>query len=245
MARLFLDDTSLLAHEADFLLREELRDLTTYHAVLTEMAAGAATPGEIARKAGVDPRTLHYHLGVLCDLGYVARRYPVTGRCPSSRTVRYYLDDPVLRFWFRFVFPNQSLIRSLGAQRAFAELVGPRLDAWFGDCFERLCRECLPLLYAKEGVHASFEIGQYWDATVQIDLVSARKDGWSDLGECKWGPVAARAVAAELEDKVKRFPNPDNATLGRRVFLRSVKGRSPANLPAQVHTLGELYDLRE
>ena len=122
-----------------------------------EMAGGATAPSEIARRTGVDPRTLNYHLGILCELGYVARRYPVTGHKPVARTVRYYLDDPVLRFWFRFVFPHQSLIRALGRDRAFAELVRPHLDAWCGDGFERLCRECLPLIYADEGVTAAFE----------------------------------------------------------------------------------------
>jgi len=240
---LFLDETAFLAREPDFLLREELRDLTTYHAVLMEMAAGAAVPSEIARRAGVDPRTINYHLGILCDLGYVARHYPVTGRRPAARTVRYHLDDPVLRFWFRFVFPHQSLIRALGPDGAFRELVKPHLDAWFGDCFERLCRECLPLLYAKEGVAASFEVGQYWDAHVQLDVVGVRKDGWIDLGECKWGRVSPVRAAAELDSRVKLFPNPSNATIGRRLFLRQMQGRQRRPDHARVHTLKDLYGL--
>ena len=60
------------------------------------------------------------------------------------------LIDPLLRFWFRFVFPNMSAIRSAGAERAFAERIAPSLDAWFGECFERLCREALPFIYASE-----------------------------------------------------------------------------------------------
>ncbi len=208
IARLFLDETSILAREPDFLLREELRDLTTYHALLMEMAGGSAMPGDIAARAGIDPRTIHYHLGVLCDLGYVARHYPVTGKRPVVRAVRYRLDDPVLRFWFRFVFPNQSLIRAMGPQRAFADLVRPHLDSWFGDCFERLCRECLPLIYAREGVNSAFETGQYWDSRVQINVVGVRKDQWIDLGECKWGEESPAKAAAELEAKISLFSKP-------------------------------------
>lgn len=243
IASLFLDDTSILSREPDFLLREELRGLATYHAVLMEMAAGATALSDIAAKAGVDPRTLTYHLGVLIDLGYVARHYPLSGKRAAVREVRYRLDDPVLRFWFRFVFPNQSLIRTLGPQKAFADLVRPHMDSWFGDCFERLCRECLPLLYAREGVTSAFEAGQYWDRRVQIDVVGVRRDGWIDLGECKWGDVSPRKAASELEQKVPLFPNPSNATIGRRLFLRTVSARHKPAAGVRTYALTDLYKL--
>ena len=47
------------------------------------------------------------------ELGYVERRYPLTGEPPSARAVHYDLSDPLLRFWFRFVFPNTSSIRHM------------------------------------------------------------------------------------------------------------------------------------
>ena len=240
---LFLEETAILAREPQFLLREELRDLSLYHSVLTAMAGGASAPVEIALKAGVEPRSISYPLNVLCDLGYVARSHPVSGKRASTKSVRYRLEDPVLRFWFRFVFPNQSLIRALGPRKAFAEVVRPGLDAWFGDCFERLCRASMPLIYAREGVAAQFEVGQYWDPRVQIDVVGVRRDGWSDLGECKWGDVSPGKAASELEEKVKLFPNPSNATIGRRVFLKTVAPAQKMPESTRVHTLKNLYAL--
>ena len=245
ITRLFLEETSILAREPEFLLREELRALTTYHAVLMEMAAGYTMSSDIAKRTGVDPRVLNYHLGVLCNLGYVAKHYPVSGKRHAALHVRYHLDDPVLRFWFRFVFPNQSLIRALGPQKAFADIVRPHLDSWFGDCFERLCRGCLPLIYAREGVAGRFTIGQYWDPKVQIDVVGLRDDGWIDLGECKWGDVSPAKAVAELEKKAALFPNPSNATIGRRLFLKSVSARQKEKLPinTKIHELADLYKL--
>ncbi len=47
------------------------------------------------------------------------------------------------------------------------------------------------------------------------------EDNWTDLGECKWGPVRSpEAVVRELEAKVKEFPNRLGATIGRRIFSR-------------------------
>jgi AAA+ ATPase superfamily predicted ATPase len=113
----FLDEYAPLHREADFLLREELREVTLYYGILTAIAAGHSTVQEIARQAGQDPRGLAYYLQQLIELGYIERRYPLTGEPPSARSVRYDLADPLLRFWFRFVFPSTSYIRHMGADR--------------------------------------------------------------------------------------------------------------------------------
>jgi len=70
------------------------------------------------------------------------------------REVRYRLLDPFLRFWFRFIYPHTSLIAQVGAHRAVTQIIQPELEAYFGLCYEALCREALPLLYEKEKVSA-------------------------------------------------------------------------------------------
>ena len=237
-----LDEFAPLFHEPTFLLREELREIAPYQAVLFAVASGRSSVSAIAGATELPGRNLHYYLEQLVSLGYLRRRYPLERRRRNPKQVRFGIDDPLLRFWFRFVFPNMSVIRSAGAARAFGERIAPLLDAWFGDCFERLCREALPLIYASEGVAAGFEVGQYWSAEVQVDIVGMREDHWTDLGECKWGAVrSAPALEAELEGKVERYPNTRGATIGRRYFVR----RMPASKKGAKgwHSLGDLYAL--
>jgi hypothetical protein len=57
----------------------------------------------------------------LIELGYLSRRFPLTDKKPNPRQVRYVLQDPLLRFWFRFVFPNLGFLQQMGPVRAFAE----------------------------------------------------------------------------------------------------------------------------
>ena len=163
----------------------------------------------------------------------------------KARDVHYRLLDPLLRFWFRFVYPHTSLIAQAGPKRALAQVIQPHLESYFGSCFETLCCEALPLLYDNEKVSAGFEIGSYWDSRTQIDIVGLRRDGWIDLGQCKWGTVCSLSeVAAELEAKIARYPNPHHATIGRRLFLRSFKHtRKPLAAGLRVHGLEELYAL--
>ncbi len=221
LAAELLDEHAPLFAEPDFLLREELRDLVNYYAVLLALSSGASPSREISRRTGIGDRALHYYLAQLVDLGYLRRRYPLTGRPPVPRHVRYELDDPLLRFWFRFVYPNTSFIRQMGPERALKDRIRPELESYWGGCFERLCREALPHLYRRERVSASFEIGTYWDKSVQIDLVGLRDDGWTDVGECKWGAVpSATGLLKELDGKAGRYPNPRHATIGRRIFTR-------------------------
>jgi AAA+ ATPase superfamily predicted ATPase len=233
-----LDEFAPLFREPEFLLREELRDVESYHAVLMAIAAGATSQREIAKRSAVRERSLHYNLEQLIQLGYVARRYPLTGTRPPRTHVRYVLDDALLRFYFRFVFPHRSFLTQHGPSRFWDTLIAPQLDAWAGGCFERLCREALPGLLAAEGVSAQVDVGEYWDREVQIDVVGVRSDARTELGECKWGPVGAAQLARELEAKVQAFPNPLNHTLTPRAFVRSWKGRAPDGVV--VHTLKEL-----
>ena len=235
-----LDEFAPLFHEPTFLLREELREVAPYHAVLFAVASGHGTAPAIAAATELPERNLPYYLQQLVNLGYLRRRYPLDRRHPNPRQVRFEIDDPLLRFWFRFVFPNMSAIRGSGPERVFGDRIAPSLEAWFGSCFERLCREALPLIYAMEGVTAGFEVGEYWSArrrnarefpppdasqAAQIDVVGLRDDNWTDLGECEWGPVrSAPALEAELDRKARLYPNRRGATLGRRYFVRRKPG---------------------
>lgn len=238
-----LNELAPLYREPDFLLREELREVENYYAILLAMASGAPTSREIAAWTGIGDRGLQYYLKQLMELGYVARRYPLTGQPPVARHVRYSLEDPLLSFWFRFVYPNSSFILQMGAERAISDRIRPDLEAYFGACFERLCREALPVLYAREGVSAGLEVGEYWDKSTQIDVVGLRDDGWTDIGECKWGAVRSRkAVEAELQEKVERYPNPRNATIGRRIFTRHKQPQASSRSPGvRWHSLEDLY----
>ena len=233
-----------LFHEPAFLLREELREIAPYQAVLHAVASGHTAAPAIAAATGLPERNLHYYLQQLTGLGYLRRHYPLERRRPNPRQVRFGIDDPLLRFWFRFVFPNVSVIRGSGPARAFADRIAPSLEAWYGGGFERLCREALPSIYQHEGVAAGFEVGEFWSRTTQIDVVGMRDDHWTDLGECKWGPVRSpRALETELERRLQQYPNSRGATLGRRYFTRrKPEARREAD---GWYSLDDLYALGE
>ena len=230
-----------LFREADFLLREELREVESYFALLVRLAQGAATPAELATETSVG-QSVQYYLKQLLELGYIERNYPLTRKRPKRSQVRYALADPLLRFWFRFVQPNQSFLQRYGGKRGLTERVKPQLPAYFGGCFERLCREAVPLLHEREGLVADAQTGSFWSNDAQIDVVSLRSDDWIELGECKWGTVRSpKAMLEELERKVPHYPNDSGSTVVRRLFTRSSVKPATSSHDVRWHSVGELY----
>ncbi len=237
----FLDIDGVLSREADFLMREELRDVGSYTTLVEAIALGHHTPTLMSKYAALPAPKLMYFLGNLQRLGYVEKRLPLVPGKASAKQVRYAISDPLLRFYFRFVAPQLSSIRR-EPHEAFLHHVKPHLESWYGTGFEALCREALPRLLHAERVKASLEVGEFWSPAAQIDVVGLRQDRWTELGECKWGGVGSlRAVADELRGKVAHYPL-QGATPQLRVFTRRrLQGKPPDGL--KVHSLESLYAL--
>jgi AAA+ ATPase superfamily predicted ATPase len=243
IAREFFEVDAFFLREPEFLLREELAEVKQAASVLEAVALGRHGQSRIARAIGMTASALAPHLRNLVALGYMERVFPLSPRRPPRTSVVYRIADPLLRFYFRFVEPHLSALRRRSGARAFEQIVAPEWDSFCGEGFERLCREALPLLYDEEGVSQRFEVGEYWDRDVQIDVVGLRADGWVDLGECRWSAGAGLVtVARELAARAHRFPA-GGRSVRHRLFVR----RRPATVPqhVSVHDLASLHGDRE
>ncbi|CAB50362.1 Hypothetical protein PAB1412 [Pyrococcus abyssi GE5] len=69
---------AFLYEEAEFLLREELREPANYFAILQAIASGRNRFGEIVNATGLDKSLVSKYLTVLQRLGIVKREVPVT-----------------------------------------------------------------------------------------------------------------------------------------------------------------------
>src|SRR6185436_16441469 len=83
LAQELLHEYAVLHREGDFLLREELREVENYYAILLAVAEGHTTGSAIAQRSGLEARSLPYYLQQLVELGYLRRRYPLTSEKPS------------------------------------------------------------------------------------------------------------------------------------------------------------------
>ena len=89
---------------------EELREPRNYFSILRAIAQGHTRLNEITQASGVgEPSAVSRYLDILQQIRLVIRRVPATESQPEkSKKGIYQIDDHFLRFWFRFVHPNQS-----------------------------------------------------------------------------------------------------------------------------------------
>lgn len=197
--------TGFLYNEVFFILQQELREPARYNSVLRALAEGKTTIGDIATISGCEntPTAARY-LATLMKLGIVERTAPFFSRAPEkSRNHRYRISDHFIRFWFRFVLPNQTAIRSMSGKAVVKNAVVPFIDDFMGDAFESLCRDFLVYDWApKNGLYVK-RIGRHWDKEFDIDVCAELGDGSLLMGECKWGEPVTHRHLERLMSRVK------------------------------------------
>ena len=200
LKRLFIRRTGMFRSEPLLLVGDVIRRETqTYQSVLKAIAAGLRTPGEIGVSLDLPASYLSPYLKQLEALRLVERRIPATvppERRATSRNSRYHLADPYLRFYFRFIEPNQELVEQ-DLVDVLWERIGEQFRAFVGaTAFEDLCREWVRTqVRARRLPLIPQTVGSHWAPDAQVDVVAVN---WQDkailLGECKWGADCGRPL---------------------------------------------------
>ncbi len=141
IANHILRRSAALYQEAELVMREELRDPGVHFSILRALEDGCTTHGEIVNRVRPpdDRQSLSVYLITLQGLGFVESSKSIIGT--SRQTWR--ITDPYIRFWFRYVHPNQRrLERAREHELSYKELVAPTLDHFVSKpTFEEICRE--------------------------------------------------------------------------------------------------------
>jgi len=140
MLKTAIAEDSFFLEEGRILLGDEFgRDYAVYFSILSVIARGVTTRNEIEQAVG---RPVGGHLTRLEeDYHLVSKRLPFGAK--TTRLVRYQIDDPFYRFWFRFVFKydgmvqmkNFDLLRKF-VRRDYPTFSGFALESYFRRKFE-------------------------------------------------------------------------------------------------------------
>lgn len=225
IAERILSKGESLYEEPLHLLREEqeIRDPATYFAVVRAIAGGRTRLGEISNAAQISTPNLAKMLRRLEALGYLEARAPLTSKGPEAKRSSYRLTDPFFRFWFRFVFPNRSLLER-GRVKEVLRIVERDMDAYMGPAFEDCCRDWVGR-YAGEALPASQHLGSWWsrDGQIEIDVVGVSRGRYDLLGSCKWAKSAPASALEQLLEQRDSLPKAGSAKLA--IFARGFSRR--------------------
>ncbi|MBZ0315912.1 MAG: ATP-binding protein [Anaerolineae bacterium] len=194
---------NLLQEEPRLLLHEQVQEPRQYINLLQAIANGNHTLADIALEANMERPIANKYLTTLSNLEIVGREIPATVRDPDkSRRGRYVINDPYLRFYFRFIHPRMSDITA-GMTTDVLANIREHMTGFVGKyAFEELCRKWVQIAGGTGKLPFSVEvIGSHWSRTEEIDVVAVNWRSHDILfGECKWSP--SEAISAEIVDKL-------------------------------------------
>lgn len=181
-------DSVFLDEGKSLLVTEFGREYGVYFSILSAVASGKATTGEIQSDMAIS--TIAGQLKRLEeDYELVEKKRPILAK-PASKTVRYALKDQFLKFWFAFIYRHRQCIET-GQPQIIGDKIKEGYNDWSGLILEDYFRARL----RESGEYT--EVSAWWqvknsDPQSEIDIVALHKDG-------------KRAFVAEVKRQKKQF----------------------------------------
>ena len=174
-------DSPFIGEGEDLLVAEFGKEYGTYFSILQLIASGKTTQSEIDSVIGKN--TGAYLVNLEREYSLISRVRPMFSK-PESRNARWSIRDNYLRFWFRFIYPNQQLVelRRLDLLREYIER---NYDQYSGLILEKYFREKIA------ETERITEVGGYWDkkGANEIDLIALNSlDKTAIIAEVKRNP---------------------------------------------------------
>ena len=196
-------DSPFLSEGTELLVSEFGRDYGTYFSILQLIAGGMTTQSEIDSIIGKNTGAYLNNLHV--DYTFISKNTPILSK-PGARNIKWQIDDPFLRFWFRFVYPYQGLIES-NRTELLVQYVSDNYAQYTGKTLERLFHERM----WQSGQYT--RIGNWWDkkGEQEIDMVALNEfDKTCVIAEIKRNPKKLslsnlETKAATLSSEIKEY----------------------------------------
>lgn len=196
-------DSPFLSEGTELLVSEFGRDYGTYFSILQLIAGGMTTQSEIDSIIGKNTGAYLNNLHV--DYTFISKNTPILSK-PGARNIKWQIDDPFLRFWFRFVYPYQGLIES-NRTELLVQYVSDNYAQFTGRTLERLFHDRM----WQSGQYT--RIGNWWDkkGEQEIDMVALNEfDKTCVIAEIKRNPKKLslsnlETKAATLSSEIKEY----------------------------------------
>lgn len=157
---------SRLHQELSVYMAEELREPAVYNTILAAMARGGNKLNDIYRHTGFSRAKISVYLKNLMELELVEKVYSGS----------YRIINPYVRFFFRFLFPNQTLLQGCSAEEFYERAVLPLYPDFVEEAYRKLCREQLGLNPAA--------LGEWIGKEGSLDIVGTDGDGRHIVAAC-------------------------------------------------------------
>ena len=190
-------DSYFLSEGRDIMNQEFSDESATYFSILQLIASG------MTKRSDIDG-AMQKDMGVY--LQNLEKNYLMVGRLkpllakPNSKVTAYEISDQFLRFWFRFVWPYQSLVER-GQLALLRQNMGLHYEQFTGRTLERYFQA-----QAMETGRYTI-VGNWWDrkGENEIDMIALNEfDNTGMVAEIKRNP--RKINLKDLQEKVNALP---------------------------------------
>jgi AAA+ ATPase superfamily predicted ATPase len=183
-------DSPFLNEGKELLVSEFGRDYSIYFSILQLIASGKTTQSEIDSIIGKN--TGAYLVNLENQYSLIVKNKPMFSK-PESRNAHWSIGDNFLHFWFRFIYPNQTLIE-MGRLELLKLYIANNYEQYSGLLLEKYFRQ----KFAEEETVTA--IGNFWDSSGEneIDLIALNDfDKTATIAEIERNPkkISLQALA--------------------------------------------------
>jgi AAA+ ATPase superfamily predicted ATPase len=206
-----LTSNTLMQEEPRLLLQDFISDTHNYVGILQGIAQGVHTQIGLSRYSGLSQGHISKYLSVLRNTGFVERQVPVTEISRRSRRGRYFITDPYLRFYYRFLSTLQTEL-ALGNPSESLNQIEENFPSFIEkNTWSELCREWLVGASQSGEFETPLEsVGAAWHkGSSDIDVVGLNQaERRLVLGVCRWQeqPVGGTTLRDLLEQTSSFVP---------------------------------------
>ena len=202
---LLIGQNSLLrSHIENIMLKEINRSYDTR--IFEALKNGKKKYGEIASAIGMtDAGLLDKQLKHLMNMQALVKTFPIN-RADDRKKQFYEIKDNLMRFYFRYVFGNESLIYKFGEMQFAENNVFANLDTFISLRFEAMAMQYFSRLAKKGMLKGITDFGSYWyddkanARNGQFDCVLKSADGY-DFYEAKFYSKPMTLAECEQEER--------------------------------------------
>lgn len=190
-------DSYFLSEGRDIMNQEFNDESATYFSIMQLIAGGLTTRSDI-------DGAMHKDMGVYLqnlerNFLMVSRQKPLLAK-QGSKVTSYEISDQFLRFWFRFVWPYQSLVER-GQLALLRQNMGQHYEQFTG----RTLEQYFQMQAMETGLYTM--VGNWWDrkGENEIDMIALNEfDHTGVVAEIKRNP--RKISLADLQKKVDVLP---------------------------------------
>ncbi len=169
-------------------IAERLREPAVYHTILTRMAAGDDKLNDIHASTGYSRAKISVYLNNLLELEIAGKVYSaeVQGK-DNARKGIYRIDNHLIAFWFRFIFPNLSQVELLKPAGFYEKYIRDGMRSFEAPFFKNVCREFMTLMARSGSLPIKVgDIGSWSGKIGDIDILATDDKGRNIAGVCCW-----------------------------------------------------------